>query len=428
MPRPKLDASVLLLLALSVALALFHYSYTPVLLRNPDASQHLAYIQFLLDRHALPRATDCSVCHHPPLYYLAAAALAQVCRALGTAPERTLQLASWTLMFAVNVLYAYVNTALFPRPAQRAWATALVAFWPLGIIASARVNNDVGFYAFAAGVFFCLVRWWRRPQARWLVAAAAVALGALGVKANAMVLVGLVLALVAYRSYRLRSRPERTSIAVALGLLLGALALSALRGEPGASLPARALGSAYKSSSRELDARGPRYYLAFDPVSFVKQPRAESAIPKSAEPTFWNHWLKSSLLGTKNRGRTALFEVEPRRSETVARALNASLLGLLGFGFVGAWLSRKYAGPYRGFLAVCVGVWVVAGVGFHAFVPTGHHADFRFVLPVVAPASALLVDVAYGLRRRGLLLWHAGYILSELVLAFSTAYLFALKP
>ncbi|MFO0570741.1 MAG: glycosyltransferase family 39 protein [Polyangiaceae bacterium] len=198
MPRPKLDASVLLLLALSVALALFHYSYTPVLLRNPDASQHLAYIQFLLDRHALPRATDCSVCHHPPLYYLAAAALAQVCRALGTAPERTLQLASLTLMFAVNVLYAYVNTALFPRPAQRAWATALVAFWPLGIIASARVNNDVGFYAFAARVFFCLVRWWRRPQARWLgIAAAAVALGALG--ANAMVL------------HRPRPRPRRLS-------------------------------------------------------------------------------------------------------------------------------------------------------------------------------------------------------------------------
>lgn len=389
--------------------------------RNPDAGSHLAYVRLLAEKQALPGPGDCSVCHHPPLYYAAAAL---VSRAFGS--ERAVQLLSLVALGGFGLLAAHCFARMFPRPAQQALATALVVLWPLGVIASARVNNDVAFYLVAAACFYFLLRWWQAPETRWLgLAAGAAALG-LFVKANALVLVLLLLAVALLRTAR-RGGTRRSQWLLAGALVAVAALHGFFRAGAGGALSHRVLGTAYKTAPGELDPRGAAYYTRFEPRSFVQVPYAESGIPRGREPTFWNHWLKSSLHGTRTRVFAFLSAPEPPAARSIARALNGLLLALLAFGIAGAWLSRRFAGPYRELLAVCTGVWVAAAVAFHALVPTGHHADFRFVFPVLIPASALFVDITYGLRRRGLRLWHAGYLLVELFVAFSLAYVLALR-
>ncbi len=389
--------------------------------RNPDAGSHLAYVRFLAEKQALPGPGDCSVCHHPPLYYAAAALVS-----LAFGSGRALQLLSLVALGGFGLLAARCFARLFARPAQQALATALVVLWPLGVIASARVNNDVAFYLVAAACFYFLLRWWQTPETRWLgLAAGAAALG-LFVKANALVLVLLVLAVVLLRTAR-RGGSGRSQWLLAGALVMVAALHGFFRAGAGGALSHRVLGTAYKTAPGELDPRGAGYYTRFEPRSFVRVPYAEAAIPRGLEPTFWNHWLKSSLHGTRTRVFAFLAAPEPPAARRVAQTLNALLLALLAFGIAGAWLSRRFAGPYRELLAVSAGVWVAAAVAFHALVPTGHHADFRFVFPVLIPAGALYVDITYGLRRRGLWLWHAGYLLVELFVAFSLAYVLALR-
>ena len=44
------------------------------------------------------------------------------------------------------------------------------------------------------------------------------------------------------------------------------------------------------------------------------------------------------------------------------------------------------------------------------------------MFPLLVPASILFADRVDALRRRRVPLWHAGYLLTELVVAFSVAY------
>ena len=68
-----------------------------------------------------------------------------------------------------------------------------------------------------------------------------------------------------------------------------------------------------------------------------------------------------------------------------------------------------------------------ASLAFHLLVPVGHHADFRFIFPVVVPVSVLFAQAAEALRQRRLALGHAGYLVAAVFLALSTAYFLSAK-
>jgi hypothetical protein len=96
--KKRVDAAIIGVLVGAIALDALYASYTAWSDRNPDAHAHVQYVRYLLDHHALPRATDCSECHHPPLYYLAAAPVLAACeRSRALDPGVGLQLFSLSL-------------------------------------------------------------------------------------------------------------------------------------------------------------------------------------------------------------------------------------------------------------------------------------------------------------------------------------------
>jgi hypothetical protein len=85
-------------------------------------------VRFVIDRLALPQASDCSVCHHPPVYYVVAAGVYRGCETVGASPERGLQLLSLFMMGVFTFVSALTVASLLPRSYQQRLAIALVVF------------------------------------------------------------------------------------------------------------------------------------------------------------------------------------------------------------------------------------------------------------------------------------------------------------
>ncbi len=415
-----------LVLAVATVFYVIHFVYTQPLEHNPDSGSHIAYIRYVAEHHAVPAASVCSECHHPPAYYLVAGALWRALADAGvTDPARGVQLLSIVLFLAFAVVSAASIARLVSRPYQQVLATALVALWPYSILNSTRISNDVALYATSAFAFYFLVRWYQDGKTRWMAAAAAVAALSLFIKESALTLVASLVAVAFLGIWRAkdRRRVARRAVPLVAALMLVAGLQGVLRGNQAAGILPRVLGSAYKPQSSELAPRTLRAYLTFDVKAFVSTPYALAAMRtyRSLEPTYWNHLLKSSLLGTRNQ----FFFRMPNAidsNEHIALALNYALLALTAFLALALVLTWKHGSACRPLCFVAVAGYVAVGLAFHIVIPAGHHADFRFIFPVVVPMSVLLVDAMDALRRRGSVLWHGGYLVGNVFMALSLWY------
>ncbi|MBI5533462.1 MAG: glycosyltransferase family 39 protein [Deltaproteobacteria bacterium] len=406
-----------------LALYGLYFSYTSWSERNPDAVSHLAYVQYVAAHRAIPSNADCSVCHHPPLYYVAAAAAYRAFQAAGSGePALGPQMLSFLLFTGFVLMSAVAIRRLAPDGRAQDLATALVVFWPSSVLNSHRVSNDVMLYAVAAGVLLCLVRWWQKPAASMLWAASGLAVVGMFTKANGLVLSALVVAVALaglWRSDDRRSLGRAMAPALVALLLVSALH-GLIRGSRSASLPLNVLGSAYTNSAEQAIKPTLRYYCTFQPWSFVTAPYATARRFRSEEPTFWNHLLKSSLLGTHNVMPVHLPAPEP--DQRLARAMNVALLAMLSWMGSGLLLGRASRSAARTFCLVATAVFVSAALVFHVFVPYGFHADFRFIFPAIVPAAVLYAHGVEDVRKRALRLWPVGFGLAGVFVLLSIAY------
>jgi hypothetical protein len=418
----RVAPAVIVVVLGGLGLQVVYFGWTGALHRNTDASSQLEYIEYILAHHALPSNGTCLVCHHPPLYYLLAAAVRRGLElAHVTRVDSGLQAFS-QILFSVFVLFSTLTIQrLAEGRLQRILATALVMFWPYTIINSVRIHNDTAFYAVAAATLYPLVRWAQEGGSRRLILACALALVGLGVKSNAAILVALILLVVAWRTLR---APDRRAFfrraAPLVGVFLcAAVAVSLARGERGAGLGARVLGNAYHQPG--LTPRSLRYYLTFSPSGFVARPFASIRLltADSEERTYWNHLLKSSLHGTRNPvTRSGVIAESP----ILARASNWALLVLTGALLLGLLLTVRASSEARTITLLAIGAYVLTGVAFHLLVPVGHHADFRLIYPVLVPMSLLYVQVVGALRARRVRPWPAWVVVAAAFVAVSVSY------
>ena len=419
--RARLDARAIAVVVGGLLCASLYLGYTGATERNLDAGPHLYYVRYVAEHLALPPRAACTVCHHPPAYYLGAAAVLRAFVAAGSPdPALGLQLLSLAWFAVFLGCAALTVQRLAPEGAARLWATALVAFWPSGILGSVRLGNDVMIWALGGGVLLCLATWYQERSTRALWVACALAVLGLATKASAVALVALVIAVVALavaRSADRRDLLRAAALPVALVLLAGALQ-GVVRRERSGSFAGDVLGSAYEVDPSWRTPQTARYYLTFDPAAFVASPYATVPLLGPGEPTYWNHLLKSSLLGTR-RGTLVPEDKEPSE---IARAMNVLLLLMLAYLAAGHLAGIRRPSPERDFAATATAVFVAAGLGFHLLVPYGFHADFRFIHPAVVPLAVLYVQAAEIAGARARALRALGHALAGLMAALSVAY------
>jgi predicted membrane-bound mannosyltransferase len=413
---------MLAVIAGGLVVYLVYFAQTRYDVRNFDAGAHLAYVEYVATHHALPSATECSVCHHPPAYYLLAAPIDAALRSASLDATRGLQIFSLVLWLGFIAFAALAIERLVDRVWQRALALALVVFWPYSVIQSVRVNNDTLVDLCAAATIYFTVRWSADRRARWLGAAAgSVALG-LATKASALVLVVAVVAVVALVVARAVDRKAvvRGAALPLLGLVAAVTIFVAAR----ARAERGAIDDVLGDATRYTAPRAPAFYVTFSPGAMLSRPWARVTMSRTTEPTYANHLLKSSLYGAQTGSRVAPGAVAP--SSTLALVENGLVMLLASLLVAGVALGRRDPSGRRMLAGLLAVVFFAGGVAFHLLAPNDQHADFRFILPIVIPLAVLYAWASEGLRERKLS--HVGALVAAIFLGVAIVSFAHMKP
>jgi hypothetical protein len=402
-----------------------YFGYTDYGERNFDGGAQLEYIRYIVDHEGgLPSPNTCFVCHHPPVYYATAAAtygFLQWTHLYGAV--RGAQLVSLFATFVFLLFGALTVRRFVQAPRLVALATALVAFWPYTIVNSVRLHNDTAVGAvMVAGQFF-LVRWYQENKPRDLAWASALASLALLTKSNGIALIATVFVIVVYQ---LVKQPGRLAMLRRAALpLFGVVAVAAAftmyrRALEVGDVRHGMLGTAYEIGAQDFTPNEPADYLYFDLETFIREPYVMARTDGTGREHYWNHVLKSSLFSTHNTVADA--ETSYRWNRRIAEVMSALFLGMVVYGGAGILLARRDS--VRRYSVLGVGAAMLFGlhIAFKATVPSGHHADFRFVYPVIVPGSVALVKVIEAFDVRGLVLGTTGKGLASLFIALSILY------
>jgi hypothetical protein len=404
-----------------IAVYVGYLSYTELTERNVDALIELDYIRFIAEQWRPPPPDHCSVCHHPPLYFLSAAVFSKlvgVTRLLSF--EAGLQ--AWSLVcFVAFITFAILTFRRFSsRPGVIHLATALVIFWPGSILSTARVHNDILVWALMAGTLFFTVRWQQEDRAEDLYRAAV--LSALGVltKASAFAMVLVLLAVYGYRLVQKGTglaQLKRTTPAFLVILAAALLAVS--RKGPGATLCHRVLGVACNISSEHFVPNRLANYLYFDLGAFFGYPFFSSLAPNVDRNYFWNSLVKTSLFGTEVAADP---ELGYRLNAGLATIIDWLVLGMIVYALVGAFGVTRAGVRRRGVLLAASAAWLGSLALLRVMIPTPYHEDFRHVFPLVIPASLFFGELVDRYRCEKKALAWVGYLLSVACMLLSVLF------
>lgn len=383
-------------LCLALILLCCYWSATPWNVRTHDVSNgdgHFDYIVYVATRLALPNPTEGWTFYHPPAYYMLGAVVWRWAQWLNLpAPEslQALSLALWLVFLSASA--GTLRLVLRNRPGALLVATIGVACWPSGIIHALRIGNDVALYATAAVATWFMIRWWqarRRSDLWWWAAVTALALLC---KSNATVLLGAgglllfsaALPTLLRRQHSLRRR--LVDLAIFSGIAGCGLALSFavriyyyLHGQISNWLIANVNGL-NSGLAVPVDVKS---FLPLDIPTFLSVPWIDVGNDASGRGNFWNYLLRSSLSGefpfdgTLHRVLAILWGI-------VLLALCFLALHRLASGVPKYW--RRMAYRQRPWLLLAL-FWLASVATLRIQIPFACSNDFRYVLPVIVPAT-----------------------------------------
>jgi len=205
-----------------------------------DVHGHLAYIQYITDKNflSLPKSDWCWECYHPPLYYILSGIVHKVCSTIFTFNLEYYQLLS-LICSLVNIFYTnWIFKLLFSssgeakethKPSkfplieqglknsdnlQQIMASSLVNFWPLSIMNSIRLNNDVLLYTLCIVSLFYLLKWINNPpRFKHLLLSSIAAILAYWTKGNAVLFMIIIIFafIIHFKSFYSNKTPQQTN-------------------------------------------------------------------------------------------------------------------------------------------------------------------------------------------------------------------------
>jgi hypothetical protein len=408
------DGYLVGIVLLGVAVWVGYMSYTDPSARAYDAFDQFSYVRFIEQNASLPELKYCRICHHPPLYYLVAALWVQlrVIPLFLLSYGQSLQVLGLLIWFGF-ILFAILTARRYLQSRCVLYlAAAITVFWPYGIMSSVRLGNDGLMAGLMSGAVYFMIRWFEDRRRMALTWATLLSGLALLTKSSAYAVVTTLLLLLAWRSRRtIWGRSGLKRPAGVVGFLGGCALLGAynkLRSGQRSGCQSL-LGTACDAlkGGQYFAGNAPINYLYFDLPSFVSEPFLHVYRPETGPDYFWNSLLKSSLFGTYSG------VVDPRFAEppnsTLALVISVLLLGMAAYVMMGlASLNLERIRRYR-VLLLFAGASVVFLAGFRAIIPLAHHADFRFVLPLLVPGSVVYALTVNRFREKSRTLELFGY-------------------
>lgn len=381
----RLGRSSRIIITLAALLAAQYLLKTPYGLRSYDALAHLEYIQYIVQHHALPPSFGGWGFHQPPLYYLLMAPLFSCGERLALfQPQHAIQLfslACWVAMiFVAERLLSHL------LPSHRRWKSlllALFAFWPSGIILSARIGNDPLLSLFSMIALWQTLLWWEKKEQRhyfWALIAASLALmtKASGLVPLAVLLFFTLLHLLQKRVLPLSRLSLIAILFIAFSVSFGRNLYGSLKGESHLLM-----GDSGKGMNRELlVGNNLSNYLQFDLHTFLHYPYLSVWKDEGGRQFFGNTLLRSSLSGEFDLGTANRFP-----SLLMGYSLLMIVIGSIVLLMI-HW--RKLLQPRWLPLWSSLLLYLIALIYFRASAPYACHNDFRLIFPALLPAIGLL--------------------------------------
>ncbi len=402
----------------AIALRLAYLWVTRYTTRAHDADEHLAYVQYLLDHHALPKASEGYAFYHPPLYYLVSALVRAALADLGFGlRESVIALQLESVLFDLGfVAFAAMTARLWLDriPAgdlgRRLWSrrgllllcSTLVALWPTCILHAVRVGNDDLIYLCFGGAMYFASRWWLSggdgERKDFYFAAGWAALGMI-TKSNSLIVFFMLGTLLVARLVRTRERrpafllayalPLAVLFAVSSGIALHEAIVATLSGKQDVLLVA----NAHSNSSKLAVGNRAENYLWFDLGTFVPAAFIAGWEDGTGRQYFWNYLVKTSLFGQ--------WTFDGPWAWNLAVVLSILCLAM-GLVVAAGALLRPARDGYAALPLWALAVFLVGSlVLIRMRIPNSCTGDFRYVLPVLLPLSLGYVEALIDFRRRG---------------------------
>jgi hypothetical protein len=423
--RLRFDWLVVGLVVSGTLLSVDYLTYTAMGERNYDAAAHLEYIQTLAQLGRPPEVFACVACGHPPLYYALGAIWSKLTLVVGFMPlELRLQWLSLLLSFGFVATALLIFRSCRAGPTTLRLATALLVFWPSGIINSVRVHNDALASPLLLAAMYLIAQWDQKGRERDFYAALAMCALSLLTKATGYTVAATLLFFVVLR-LRASGSPRAAARAVAVIAVLVAVELLAvgLRESPRpTTLCQKVFGHACDGRHVPVVADTPSRFFSFDVRHFVGNVDALHG-SSMAHDYFLNRLLKSSLFGVAPLGD----DFAGGRYAGLASVISVLLLVMVAGCLVALPFLRDVSWRIYRVYIVTGAVMFASLVAFRIAMPNEYHEDFRHIFPVLVPCCLGYAKIVSRLGRLSQRLRQGGVCIALLMVAASIGF-FARLP
>lgn len=407
--RLRLRGGLLFLFFVGVALRAVFFANVPYTTYSNDVEGHVAYVQYILEKHAVPGVDDCWTCYHPPVYYASAAPSFVLGEWMGVTGPTGLQV--FSLLLSVATLFlGILFLKSFLTGAPLGVASLLWAFWPLMILVSPRIGNDQMFYMVHVLCLWGGANYLKEGRGKFLIIAVVAAALAMWTKTSGVVTLGM-LVLFAMCGYVKNGRifwPTKSEV-VAWGLLLlliVGIVLQKLLGDADLVGNASGLNGKLRVGNEAFN------YIFFDLKSFVIHPYTSAWNEEWGREFFWNYSFKSAMFGEFELVRT-------QTGRTLATLMSVTFLGMMVYAVRGFWKTKLAAVHW--ILLLQTAAFFAALMFLRIKVPFSCSNDFRYIAPALL---GIVPFVGYGIHvENGSLKWKVlgygfvlGFVVSTVIL------------
>lgn len=409
--RLRFGKTLIVLLFMGVIFRSLFFIAVPYKKFSMDVDGHVEYVQYILEKHAIPGERECWSCYHPSVYYIAAVPSYVLGEFLGASGTVGLQCFSLILSLLTTLIGLLFLRRILEGNAL-ILSSVLWIFWPLMIMVAPRIGNDQLFYLLHVVCMWCGINYVKEGRGRYLMVAVVATALALWTKTTAVVSFGMLLVFMVagYFSNTRLLRPTKSEwISWIMTIVLFVVFFMKKILGPDLVGNIGSLNSAMKVPNEVSN------YLYFDLQNFLQSPFTSCWNSSMGRDYFWNFAFKTSMFGEWEM----LPNVDGRFWATIMSAL---LLGLVAYAIRGFWKHR---------LNLVHWILLLHGVAFVAALmalrikyPYACSNDFRYILPVLLSFCPF---VAMGIHVEGSSLkWKVlGYAL-VVAFALSTVILYIL--
>lgn len=369
--RFKFGWGIALLILFGVVFRTTFYANVPYTTYSNDVDGHVAYVQYVAEKHAVPGVDDCWTCYHPPVYYVSAVPSFVLGEWLGVSCTTGLQMYSLVLS-VVTLFLGILFLRTFLTGSAFGVASLLWTLWPLMILVSPRIGNDQMFYMLHVLCLWGGACYLKDGRGRYLIVAVIASALAMWTKTTAVVTLGVLLlfALFGYVRNGRSLRPSKSEMVswIMLVLLLVGIVLQKMLG--GSDL----VGNASGLNSKLIVGNEAFNYIFFDLKSFVIHPYTSAWNEEWGREFFWNYSFKSAMFGEFELVRT-------QTGRTLATLMSVTFLGLLVYAVRGFWKSKMNA--IRWILLLQTVAFFAALMFLRIKHPYSCSNDFRYIAPAL---------------------------------------------